>query len=83
LEEWLFAILEHGVLGRSYNVGSNRAVSILELARTVREVLGSKSEIVVKGSSIAGAAPSTYIPSIVRACVELGLEIKVAFEEAI
>lgn len=83
LVEWLFAILERGVSGRSYNVGSDRAVSILELARIVREVLGSKSEIVVKGSPIAGVAPSAYVPSIVRACEELGLEIKVALEEAI
>ena len=83
LVEWLFAILERGVLGRVYNVGSDRAVSILELARTVREVLGSESEIVVKGTPIAGAVPSAYVPSIVRAREELGLDVKVSLEKAI
>jgi dTDP-glucose 4,6-dehydratase len=83
LVEWLFAILERGESGRAYNVGSDRAVSILELAEIVREVLGSESEIVVKGTPIAGAVPSAYVPSIVRAREELGLEIKVALEEAI
>ena len=83
LVEWLFAILERGESGRAYNVGSDRAVSILELARTVREVLGSKSEIVVKGAPIAGAAPSAYVPSIVRAREELGLDVKVSLEKAI
>ena len=83
LVEWLFAILERGESGRAYNVGSDRAVSILELARTVREVLGSKSEIVVKGAPIAGAAPSAYVPSIVRAREELGLDANVSLEQAI
>jgi dTDP-glucose 4,6-dehydratase len=83
LVEWLFAILERGESGRAYNVGSDRAVSILELAEIVREVLGSESEIVVKGTPIAGAVPSAYVPSIVRAREELGLDVKVSLEKAI
>jgi dTDP-glucose 4,6-dehydratase len=83
LVEWLFAILERGETGRAYNVGSDRAVSILELAEIVREVLGSKSEIVVKGTPIAGAVPSAYVPSIARAREALGLDVKVALEQAI
>ena len=83
LVEWLFAILERGESGRAYNVGSDRAVSILELAEIVREVLGSESEIVVKGTPIAGAVPSAYVPSIARAREELGLDVKVSLEKAI
>jgi dTDP-glucose 4,6-dehydratase len=58
-------------------------VSILELAEIVREVLGSESEIVVKGTPIAGAVPSDYVPSIARAREELGLDVKVSLEKAI
>ena len=83
LVEWLFAILERGKNGRPYNVGSNRAVSIRELAETVRDALGSKSEIIVKGMPKAGEKPSVYVPSIERARVELGLDVKVALENAI
>jgi len=83
LVEWLFAILERGEAGRPYNVGSDRAVSIRELAETVRDVLGSKSEIIVKGTPKADEKPLVYVPSIERACSELGLEVKVSLEEAI
>ena len=83
LVEWLFAILERGENGRPYNVGSNRAVSIRELAETVRDALGSKSEIIVKGMPKAGEKPSVYVPSIERARSELGLDVKVALENAI
>ena len=83
LVEWLFAILERGETGRPYNVGSDRAVSIRELAETVRAALGSNSEIIVKGIPEPGAKPSAYVPSIARAREELGLEVKVALENAI
>ena len=83
LVEWLFAILERGEIGRPYNVGSDRAVSIRELAETVRTVLGSKSEIVVKGTPVPGAKPSVYVPNIDRARDELGLKVKVALEDSI
>jgi len=83
LVEWLFAILERGERGRPYNVGSDRAVSIRELAETVRAILDSKSEIVVKGTPVPGAKPSVYVPNIDRAHNELGLEVKVALEDSI
>ena len=83
LVEWLFAILQRGESGRPYNVGSDRAVSIRELAKAVRTVLGSKSEIVVKGTPVPGAKPSVYVPNIDRARNELGLKVKVALEDSI
>ena len=66
-----------------YNVGSDRAVLIRELAETVRDALGSKSEIIVKGIQKAGEKPSVYVPSIERARSELGLDVKVTLENAI
>ena len=83
LVEWLFAILQRGDSGRPYIVGSDHAVSIRELAETVRDAMGSKSEIVVKGTPKVGEEPSVYVPSIERACSELGLEVKVSLEDAI
>lgn len=83
LVEWLFAILERGKPNRPYNVGSDHALSIRELAETVRRVLGAKSEIIVKGTPVSGAAPSAYLPMIERAVQELGVSIKTPLEEAI
>jgi dTDP-glucose 4,6-dehydratase len=83
LVEWLFAILERGENRRPYNVGSDHAVSIRELAETVRRVLGSNSDIIVKGAPKVGEEPSVYVPSIERARSELGLEVKVSLEDAI
>jgi len=83
LVEWLFAILERGESGRPYNVGSDRALSIQELAEAVREVLGSKSEIVVKSKTTPCVAPSVYVPIVDRAVRELNLKVKVCLEKAI
>ena len=83
LVEWLFAILQRGESGRPYNVGSDHAVSIRELAETVRKVMGSNSDIIVKGAPKVGEEPSVYVPSIERARSELGLEVKVSLEDAI
>lgn len=83
LVEWLFAILERGESGRPYNVGSDHALSILELAGTVRRVLGTRNEIIVKGKPEPGTQPSVYVPDINRAQGELGLSVSVSLDEAI
>ena len=83
LVEWLFAILERGESGRPYNVGSDHALSILELAERVRRVLGTRNEIIVKGRPEPGAKPSVYVPEIGRAQGELGLSVSVSLDEAI
>ena len=82
LVEWLFAILERGESGRPYNVGSDRAISIRDLAVLVRETLQSKSEIKVLGQAVAGAA-NCYVPNVSRARDELDLVQKVGLPEAI
>lgn len=83
LVKWLFRLLEKGEAGRTYNVGSDAAVSILELAQLVKRVLNSRSEIVVCGRAVPGCPPSRYVPSIERAEQELGLAVEIPLEEAI
>ena len=83
LVEWLFAILERGGNGRPYNVGSDRAVSIRELAETVRNVLGADVPVEVKGVPVPGAPPSVYVPDVTRAENELGLRVATGLEDAI
>ena len=93
LVDWLFAILERGETGRPYNVGSDRAVSIQELAETVARVLGPgtspvphlrmpRSLVKVMGRP-TGAPPSVYVPVVERAKRELGLSVTVPLDAAI
>lgn len=82
LIEWLFAILGHGETGRPYNVGSDCAISIKDLAYTVREALGSSNDIRILGSDVYGAS-NVYIPNITRIKNELGVEVKHNLRDAI
>jgi dTDP-glucose 4,6-dehydratase len=83
LVEWLFAILERGESGRPYNVGSDKALSIRELAESVRDIFGTKNDIVVKGIPRPNVPPSVYVPNLCRAKKELGLNICVDFADAV
>ncbi|MBP5510455.1 MAG: NAD(P)-dependent oxidoreductase [Kiritimatiellae bacterium] len=82
LVEWLFAVLEKGVSGRPYNVGSDVALPIKELADKVRAVLETGNAICIKGEATA-QRPSVYVPVVERAKSELGVNIKIDLEEAI
>ena len=82
LVEWLFAILDRGKPGRPYNVGSDEAISIRDLATTVRASLNATSEIKALGQSISGAA-NVYVPDISRIRDELGVTIKTNLSDAI
>lgn len=82
LVEWLFAILDRGVSGGLYNVGSGDAVSILEVAKNVCAVLGRGNGIRICEKPTA-AAPSVYVPDVSRASMELGLMQTVPLGEAI
>lgn len=42
-------VLEKGKRGEAYNIGNNKPTTILELAKTIKEITGSKSEVVKAG----------------------------------
>ena len=61
---WLFNLLEKGIAGRSYNIGSDHAISIAELAHCVADILAPGLEIKVLQSPVAGAVAQPYVPDI-------------------
>jgi dTDP-glucose 4,6-dehydratase len=79
----LWTLLIKGVAGRTYNVGSDQAISILDLARTVAKVCGVKEGIHVALKPAEGATRKRYVPSIARAREELGLDVWTSLEEGI
>lgn len=83
LVEWLFAVLDRGVSGCPYNVGSPEGFSIREVAERVRAALGTKNDIRVLGVSVPGTPPSVYVPDVSRAVRELGLRDTVDLTTAV
>ncbi|WP_322880858.1 NAD-dependent epimerase/dehydratase family protein [Pandoraea sputorum] len=81
---WLLAIFVRGHSGQSYNVGSDQAISIRDLAERVAQVADLASpEIQVFGVAQPGTPPERYVPAIDRARDELGLEIAVSLDQGL
>jgi dTDP-glucose 4,6-dehydratase len=78
---WLWTILVAGRPGRAYNVGSDHALTIAELAQKVARLFGTEAQIARQ--AVPGQAPQRYVPSIRRAREELGLEVRIDLDEAL
>ena len=83
LAAWLWTILFRGESCRPYNVGSDQAFSILEIARAVSRLPANPIDVQVGGAPDASVPPTYYVPSIERPRRELGLEIETDFHSAI
>jgi dTDP-glucose 4,6-dehydratase len=80
---WLWEVLLNGQTGRAYNVGSEEAFSIREIAEHVANGVSPKPEIVIAQKSQSGQLPTRYIPSTQRAQNELKLTQQIHLPEAI
>ncbi len=80
---WLWTVLFRAPALVPFNVGSERDVSILELAKTVVATLSPETEIQVAREPVPGVLPPRYVPSVKRARNELGLSEMIAVEESI
>ena len=80
---WLWTILFQAPSMRAYNVGSEHAVSIAELAHTVAGLRDPGLNVSVAQAPTPGKAPAQYVPSTARARLELGLRQSVPLAEAL
>ena len=80
---WLFRILFDAANEKIYNIGSNRAVSILELAQIVRKTLNSPCDIRVLTPTTSVSVAERYVPDISNIMKDLKVKITVDLEEAI
>jgi nucleoside-diphosphate-sugar epimerase len=86
LAVWLWTLLARGQSGRAYNVGSEEAVTIRELADAVAQAAGTigRAPVVsVARPADPNAPPTRYVPSTRRAHEELGLQAHIALDEAL
>ena len=79
---WLLAILTTGRAGTAYNVGSQEAISIADLAKLTSTLLGN-SGYEVLGLQDSGWNPGRYVPSTRLIQDELGVKQTVSLAEAI
>jgi len=70
---WLWKILLRGQICHPYNVGSEEAVSIAQLADAVRKVVKPSAEVRLARPPRADSPAQRYVPATARARNELGL----------
>jgi len=80
---WLWTILLRGQPMRPYNVGSEVALTIKEVAQLVSEEFLPAVPIQVARLPIAGTPAERYVPAVTRANAELGLRMTVPLGDAI
>jgi dTDP-glucose 4,6-dehydratase len=84
LAHWLLTLLQRGASGNAYNVGSDEAISIADLARLVRDIVSPEKQVHVKSNLLAdNVFRNRYVPDISKAKMDLGLEITVPLADAI
>ena len=82
LTTWLWAMLLRAAPGSVYNVGSEEAVSIAELAERTGRLLGTAGHRVL-GKPDPGWNPGRYVPATASIRHDLGLAATVPLDEAI
>ncbi|MCJ2078268.1 NAD(P)-dependent oxidoreductase [Methylobacterium sp. E-016] len=83
LADWLLTLLVRGDAGQVYNVGSDRAISIADLAGLVSSLVSPTGRIVIESPVVGGSSAHRYIPSIEKARLGLGLDAWTSLESAI
>ena len=86
LAVWLWTLLARGQSGRAYNVGSEEAVTIRELANAVARAagtIGRHPSVSIAQPMDPNAPPTRYVPSTRRASEELGLRVHIPLDEGL
>jgi len=84
LAAWLWTILLRGRSCRPYNVGSDRELTVGQLARRLAHLAGPDAEVRVrKPLPNHPVEPERYVPSIDRARSELGLGVFIDLDDAL
>ena len=83
LARWLWTLLFEGKAGEAYNVGSDQAISISELAYLVRDILAPSKSVLVLNASNSSTERNRYVPSIIKAQALHGLTISIPLANSV
>ena len=79
---WLLNMLLRGESGRSYNLGSPKAITLKELAEKIRHLSGERIEI-NHSRALLKAKPSIFVPSVELAQGDMGLRVQFDIDNAL
>jgi nucleoside-diphosphate-sugar epimerase len=80
---WLWTILCKGAPMRPYNVGSDRDLTIAELAHVVQAALGRSAPVHIARTPSPNQLPTRYVPDVGRAEDELNLSAAIDLATAV
>ena len=83
LAHWLITLLDRGVDGQAYNVGSDEVISIFDLAHLVRDILSPGKNVEILGRPATGASRNKYLPDITKVREQFNLSVSINLAEAI
>jgi UDP-glucuronate decarboxylase len=83
LAVWLTTMLLHGDVSATYNVGSDHAVSIAELAQLISDLISPGKPVHILGAPQPNGSRSRYVPDITKARQSLGLNVGIPLADAI
>lgn len=83
LVDWLLTILERVKSGEAYNVGSDDAISITDLAYLVRDTLSPEKPVRILGKAVGNAERNRYVPDVTKAKRELGVDLTFSLRESV
>lgn len=83
LSHWLICLLLQGQPGQAYNVGSDVAISVADLAFLVCDTLAPSKSVHILGTPDQQRQRNRYIPSIEKARTDLQLDVRIALKQAI
>lgn len=87
---WLDVLLREGRAGEAYNVGSDAAISIADLAHRIRDWLAPAKRVHIvnanNGCNVLSQSDNLrnrYVPSIAKVQAQLGLQLQFSLENAV
>ncbi|MDQ2100459.1 MAG: NAD-dependent epimerase/dehydratase family protein [Tychonema bourrellyi B0820] len=80
---WLWKILVKGDVCRPYNVGSDKDITVADLAYTVSSMFDLGLDVLISQEAMPGKPSERYVPSTERATFELQLQALISLEESI
>lgn len=83
LVRWLFAVYDSAHDGGIFNVGSDRGITIAELAEKVASHFDPAPEVRVLKTPVPGALPQVYVPDVSRIREELHVVMEHDLDSAI
>lgn len=83
LSHWLMVLLQQGLSGQAYNVGSDEEINIKDLAYLVRDTLAPEKSVNIAMKMSEQSFRNRYVPSIEKARTELQLNLNYSLKQAI